>query len=91
MLLDVPAPEELLHLRLDRPSGARRDLGDAAAVRYGPGKGNEPVETYALFDVSTDAATLNQNEGLNAAIFADLGSGTSYGAFDVANVGGLEQ
>jgi hypothetical protein len=59
-------------------------------VRYGPGKGNEPLETYELFDVATDAATLNQNEGLNAAIFTDLGSGTSYGAFEVANTGGQE-
>ena len=37
--------------------------------------------TYTLFDVSTDAATLNANNGTSAAIHADLGSGVSYGSF----------
>ena len=36
--------------------------------------------TYALFDVSTDAATLNNNSGASASIFDDLGSGNSYGS-----------
>lgn len=40
-------------------------------------------ETYGLFHVSTDAATLNNNAGTSAAIYADLGSGTSYGTFNV--------
>ena len=40
-------------------------------------------ETLGLFDVTTDAATLNNNVGTNAAIFNDLGSGTSYGTFVV--------
>ena len=34
--------------------------------------------TYYLFDVSTDAATLNNNEGTSATIFEDLRSGTLY-------------
>ena len=38
-------------------------------------------ETYGLFDVHTDAVTLNYNEGTNPTIFADLGSGVSYGTF----------
>ena len=41
----------------------------------------DPDETYELFDVSTDAATLNAFGPANAAIFDDLGTGNSYGAF----------
>jgi hypothetical protein len=36
-----------------------------------------------LSDVSTDAATLNHNDGVSAAIFDDLGGGTSYGSFSI--------
>ncbi len=36
-----------------------------------------------LFDISTPAAVLNHNTTLNPEIFADLGTGTSYGTFDV--------
>lgn len=43
----------------------------------GSGDGPFPV-TYSLFDVSTDAATLNANDGTSAAIFNDLGSGVLY-------------
>jgi hypothetical protein len=42
-------------------------------------------ETLGLFDVSTDAATLNNNVGTSAAIFTDLGSGISYGSFVVSS------
>jgi hypothetical protein len=38
---------------------------------------------YELFDVTTPAATLNNNSGSNEAIWADLGSGTSYGRFQI--------
>jgi hypothetical protein len=51
--------------------------------RYASNSGNEAIETLELFDVSTDAATLNKNDSINPAIFADLGSGTSYGSFDL--------
>jgi hypothetical protein len=44
----------------------------------------DAVEIYGLFDVSTDAATLNNNNGTNASIFNDLGSGKSYGTFNVS-------
>jgi hypothetical protein len=40
--------------------------------------------TYSLFDVSTPAPTLNANNGTSAAIFADLGTGTTFGSFSVA-------
>jgi hypothetical protein len=36
---------------------------------------------YGLFHVTTDAETLNNTMGRNPGIFADLGSGTSYGTF----------
>ena len=48
---------------------------------------NEATETIELFDISTDAATLNANDGTNDAIFRDLGTGTSYGAFTLAGTG----
>jgi hypothetical protein len=38
---------------------------------------------YTLWDVSTGAATLNANAGVNAAIFADLGSGVKYASIGV--------
>ncbi|BAY62588.1 YD repeat protein [Calothrix brevissima NIES-22] len=47
----------------------------------------DPTETLGLFDVSTDAATLNNRIGTNAAIFEDLGTGSSYGTFDVSTSG----
>ena len=43
------------------------------------------VEEYRVFDVSTDATTLNLNTGTNDAIWTDLGSGTSYGAVLLPN------
>jgi hypothetical protein len=43
--------------------------------------------TFSLFDVSTDPATLNNNTGTSAAIYNDLGTGTSYGVFRVPNGG----
>jgi hypothetical protein len=39
--------------------------------------------TISFWDVSTPAAQLNSNDGTNAAIFGDLGSGNSYGVFTV--------
>jgi hypothetical protein len=50
-----------------------KDVGSAS---------NLPV-LYSLFDVSTDAATLNANDGTNAAIFNDLGSGDLYASVNV--------
>jgi len=45
---------------------------------------NLPV-TYSLFDVSTDAATLDAVGGASATIFNDLGSGNSYGQVFVSS------
>jgi len=42
--------------------------------------------TYRLFDVSTDAATLNANNGTNVGIFNDLGSGVLYGSVVVSDL-----
>ena len=39
-------------------------------------------ETMELYDVSTDAAILNYNVGVNPAIYEDLGTGNSYGSHD---------
>lgn len=46
-----------------------------------------PTATYQLFDVSTDARTLNNNTGTSGAIFDDLGTGHNYGVFQVTNGG----
>jgi hypothetical protein len=41
--------------------------------------------SYTLYDVQTDALTLNNKSSWpNAAIYGDLGSGTSYGTFGMA-------
>jgi len=42
---------------------------------------------YNMFDVITDAATLNSNNGVNQAIYDDLGSGVHYGSFDITVAG----
>jgi hypothetical protein len=43
------------------------------------------TQRYLLFDVTTPAAILNRNDGINVDIFNDLGSGVSYGAFTVVD------
>lgn len=48
---------------------------------------NELMETIEFFDVETSAAALNNNSGINTAIFADLGSGQSYGSFTIDGSG----
>jgi hypothetical protein len=49
----------------------------------------DPEETIGFFDVSTDAVTLNNNTGTSASIFNDLGTGKSYGEFDVPPSGSV--
>jgi len=44
-------------------------------------------ETFGLFDVSTDAVTLNNNVGTSLSIYDDLGSGVSYGEFEILSEG----
>lgn len=52
-------------------------------VRKFFGKG-EPTETLRLFDVVTDAATLNDNRAIVPRIYKDLGRGHRYGTFDLS-------
>jgi hypothetical protein len=40
-------------------------------------------EVLGLYSVETDAASLNLGSGINMSIFEDLGSGTSYGEFEI--------
>jgi hypothetical protein len=58
-------------------------VGATLRVNAGFSTGGDLIETVGFFDVSTDAATLNFNDGTNEAIFADLGTGRSYGTFSV--------
>ncbi|MEO8328787.1 MAG: hypothetical protein ABI586_02165 [Candidatus Nanopelagicales bacterium] len=39
---------------------------------------------FGLFDVSTSAAAVNHNVGRNLAIFEDLGTGDSYGTYEIS-------
>lgn len=43
-------------------------------------------ELLQLHDVSTDAETLNANDGRNPAIFEDLGTGELYGEYNLSGV-----
>jgi hypothetical protein len=58
-------------------------VGATLRVNAGFSNAGDATETVGFFDVSTDAATLNANDGTNEAIFADLGTGQSYGSFPV--------
>jgi hypothetical protein len=58
-------------------------VGATLRVNAGSSTGGDLIETVGFFDVSTDAVTLNFNTGTNEAIFADLGTGRSYGTFPV--------
>lgn len=49
-------------------------------VKHGNQSG--PV-TLDLWDVTTAANIVNKNDGMNAAVFADLGSGKSYGSYQI--------
>jgi hypothetical protein len=51
------------------------------------GPSNESNEILEFFDVSTAVDVLNANDGVSPAIFEDLGTGASYGAFSVAGHG----
>ena len=54
--------------------------------RYIQSGQNEAFETLEFFDVTTNAAVLNNKNGTSTSIFSDLGTGTSYGVFDVDGV-----
>lgn len=64
---------------------ARGSIVSATLRIHETGCGQGFPVTYSLFDVSTDATTLNLNDGINAAILNDLGSGASYGSVSLAN------
>lgn len=55
-----------------------------ASLRVMRGSQSQSV-SLGLWDVSTDAATVNLNNGVNASIWQDLGSGNSYGQFLITN------
>ena len=52
-------------------------------VRKFMGKG-DPTETLRLFDVLTEAATLNDNRAIVPRIYKDLGRGARYGTFELS-------
>jgi hypothetical protein len=56
----------------------------AAALRINTGElSSDDPQTLRLSDVSTDAATLNNTTGQNDAIFTDLGTGMTYGDYEI--------
>lgn len=56
-------------------------------LRRGDSASTDGTETIGFFDVATSPSVLNHNSGFNSAVYSDLGSGTSYGAFVVASTG----
>jgi len=61
--------------------------GTSAVLRLvGPYDHENLPLTYSIFDVSTDPATLNFNDGFSAAIYTDLGSGVLYGSILVSSL-----
>ncbi|WP_181280642.1 PEP-CTERM sorting domain-containing protein [Aphanothece hegewaldii] len=54
---------------------------------FGQSDLGQQTQTYSLYDVSTDAAILNNNMGTSGAIFNDLGSGKNYGNYNVTVAG----
>ncbi|UKP00954.1 colicin E3/pyocin S6 family cytotoxin [Nostoc sp. UHCC 0870] len=51
----------------------------------------DPIETLGLFEVTTDANTLYTSSYVSPAIYEDLGTGRSYGTFDVATGGNTSE
>lgn len=47
--------------------------------------GQSGLVNLGFWDVGTAASTVNNNVGVNSSIFADLGTGNSYGSYSVAN------
>ena len=61
--------------------GARLRLTNTYSGSY-----DSPTETYTLYDVSTSIADLTSTDYFRGDIFADLGTGTTYGSQDVPTV-----
>jgi hypothetical protein len=57
--------------------------GAALELQWGSYLSGDASETLALHDVSTDASTLNANDGVSASIVDDLTGGVSYGTYVV--------
>lgn len=66
----------------DRSVVAGKVTGATFRVMRGYQNGNANL---SLWEVTTSAALVNKNDGTNSAIFADLGSGASYGNFVATN------
>jgi hypothetical protein len=62
---------------------AGRSIVSAAVQVQGSSALGDATETVQLFDVHTDAAVLNANNGASQAIYDDLGTGTFYGELEV--------
>ena len=58
--------------------------GAALELSWGTYISPDASETLALHDVSTDAVTLNANDGASPSIVADLTGGVSYGTYVIA-------
>ena len=62
----------------------RRNVVAAHLVLRRFRSGGDVTETFNLYEVSTSARRLNNNRGVDPAIYQDLGSGIRYGRFRVA-------
>jgi len=85
------APSQILEERsfflFDIPTTLSGTIVSAAlTLRLGSGASDTGTETFTLFDVSTDLASLIAGTAGTDA-FADLGGGVSFGSVDIAPVG----
>jgi len=56
---------------------------ESPAQTFDSYKSMDPFETYVLYDVLTDISVLTSDTG-GVAVFEDIGTGTSYGGYDVS-------
>lgn len=73
----------------DTPSLAPGTVINSAELQIVRGNStlDQNPETFELWSVSTDAATLNNNTGASNAIWQDLGNGTLYGTASIPQTG----
>lgn len=75
--------------RLPRLERDERLVGATLRLTRLVGRAGSPVERFGLFDVSTSPQALGSSSpiGVNPSIFNDLGTGRSYGAYNVSTTG----
>ena len=79
-LASVTAPIVSAQLQLTRFASVGRETTDGLGVPIND-INSGVSQTLSIFDVTTDAVTLNTFNGISSAIYNDLGSGAQYGTY----------